>query len=110
MQKRLPILFFYELIADTENNKIEELNYVISTAPDDTGKIVGTIYKYPEKTFENALFMLALQMKITPIKDMLTIKEISFENIKRGDYLLFAFDDENNNEELDTPSEFMVLL
>ena len=49
---------FLNAIADiTESNKISELKYIISTgAKIDSGKIYGSIYKYPEKApLENAL-------------------------------------------------------
>ena len=111
LQKETTYSFiFMNSIADiTENNKIEELNYVISTgAQIDTGKIVGTIYKYPEKKpLKNAfIYAISIADENYTYKGYANNKgNFILKNIKRGDYLLFAFDDENNNEELDTLSE-----
>ena len=97
LQKETTYSFiFMNSIADiTENNKIEELNYVISTgAQIDTGKIVGTIYKYPEKKpLKNAfIYAISIADENYTYKGYANNKgNFILKNIKRGDYLLFAF-------------------
>ena len=101
---------FKNSIADiTEANKIKKLNYVFSTgAYIDTGQIVGSIYKYPEKSpLENALiYAVGVNTQKFTYKGYTNKKgDFILKNIKMGDYLLYAFDDGNNNNQLDTLSE-----
>ena len=101
---------FKNSIADiTEANKIKKLNYVFSTgAYIDTGQIVGSIYKYPEKSpLENALiYAVGVNAQKFTYKGYTNKKgDFILKNVKMGDYLLYAFDDGNNNNQLDTLSE-----
>ena len=101
---------FINSIADiTEKNKINEFNYVVSTGPKiDSGSLLGTIIKYPEKkVFENAL------LRIVNVNDKVytyrtyTDKNGKYQlnNIKNGEYQLYCFKDENDNLLLDTLTE-----
>ena len=101
---------FRNSIADiTENNKIKELNYVIATGDKiDSGRISGFVYKYPEKTpLKEALIIAkALGKSTNYYKSYSDSKgKFTFNNLKKDEYLLHTFEDENNNFKLDTNTE-----
>lgn len=101
---------FLNAIADiTESNKISELKYTISTgAKIDSGKIYGSINKYPEKApLENALIHAKGINKNSNIYRTYSNSNGQYQlnNLKKGKYILYCFDDENNNYLLDTVSE-----
>ena len=101
---------FINSIADiTEKNKINAFNYVISTGPNiDSGALKGTIIKYPEKkVFENGLLkMINVNDKKLAYRAYADKNgRYQFNNIKNGEYLLYCFNDENDNLLLDTLTE-----
>ena len=101
---------FLNAIADiTESNKISELKYTISTgAKIDSGKIYGSINKYPEKApLENALIHAKGINENSNIYRTYSNSNGQYQlnNLKKGKYILYCFDDENNNYLLDTVSE-----
>ena len=102
---------FLNSIADiTESNKkIGKLNYIISTGTEiDSGGIHGFINKYPEKLpLENALiFAKELNSHSKFYRTYSNSNgEYLLNNLKKGMYILYCFDDENNDYLLDTVSE-----
>ena len=101
---------FLNSIADiTEKNKIKEFNYVLSTGEKiDSGSLIGTIIKYPEKeVFEDALIRLVNTNDKKFTYRTYTDKNGKYQlnNIKKGEYQLYSFQDENDNLLLDTLTE-----
>ena len=101
---------FLNSIADiTEKNKIKEFNYVLSTGEKiDSGSLIGTITKYPEKeVFEDALIRLVNTNDKKFTYRTYTDKNGKYQlnNIKKGEYQLYSFQDENDNLLLDTLTE-----
>jgi len=101
---------FLNAIADiTESNKIDELSYVVSTGSKiDSGIILGYVNKYPEKTsLENALiYALELGGDSNYYKTYSNSSgQYQLNNLKKGKYILYCFDDENDNYRLDTVTE-----
>ena len=101
---------FLNSIADiTEKNKIKEFNYVVSTGPKiDSGSLMGTIIKYPEKeVFKDGLIRIvnAKDKKYTYRTYTDKNGKYQLNNIKKGEYQLYCFQDENNNLQLDTLME-----
>ena len=101
---------FLNSIADiTESNKIDELKYIISTGTEiDSGGIRGFINKYPEKSpLENILVYAKGLNSHSKFYRTYTNSngEYLLNNLKKGKYILYCFDDENNNYLLDTVSE-----
>ena len=101
---------FLNSIADiTEKNKIKEFNYVLSTGKKiDSGSLMGTIIKYPEKeVFEDALIRLVNTNDKKFTYRTYTDKNGKYQlnNIKKGEYKLYCFQDENDNLLLDTLTE-----
>ena len=101
---------FLNSIADiTEKNKIKEFNYVVSTGKKiDSGSLMGTIMKYPEKeVFEDALIRIvnANDKKYTYRTYTDKNGKYQLNNIKKGEYKLYCFQDENDNLLLDTLTE-----
>lgn len=101
---------FLNSIADiTEKNKIKEFNYVVSTGPKiDSGLLMGTIIKYPEKeVFKDGLIRIVNSKDKKYTYRTYTDKNGKYQlnNIKKGEYQLYCFQDENNNLQLDTLME-----
>ena len=101
---------FLNSIADiTEKNKIKEFNYVVSTGPKiDSGSLMGTIIKYPEKeVFKDGLIRIVNSKDKKYTYRTYTDKNGKYQlnNIKKGEYQLYCFQDENNNLQLDTLME-----
>ena len=101
---------FLNAIADiTESNKIAELKYIISTGTKiDSGSIYGSINKYPEKSsLENALiYAKGINGNSNFHRTYSNSNgEYILNNLKKGKYILYCFDDENNNYLLDTVTE-----
>ena len=101
---------FINAIADiTESNKIDELKYIISTGNKiDSGSIYGSINKYPEKSpLENALvYAKGINGNSNFHRTYSNSNgEYILNNLKKGKYILYCFDDENNNYLLDTVTE-----
>jgi uncharacterized protein (DUF2141 family) len=101
---------FLNSIADiTEKNKIKEFNYVVSTGPKiDSGSLMGTIIKYPEKeVFKDGLIRIVNSKDKKYTYRTYTDKNGKYQlnYIKKGEYQLYCFQDENNNLQLDTLME-----
>ena len=101
---------FLNSIADiTEKNKIKEFNYVVSTGPKiDSGLLMGTIIKYPEKeVFKDGLIRIVNSKDKKYTYRTYTDKNGKYQlnYIKKGEYQLYCFQDENNNLQLDTLME-----
>ena len=104
---------FNESIADiTEKNKIPVFKHVFSTGGAiDTGEVKGTIIQYPELIASDQLLVQLKNIKNGKlIYQNLSNEKGEFEltNIKKGNYRIIAFKDENNNFSLDTTTEIQA--
>lgn len=100
---------FLNAIADiTESNKINELKYLVTTGSKiDSGNIYGHITKYPENNpLENILIFATETNGANSYRTYSNSNgKYQISNLKRGKYILYCFDDENNNYLIDTISE-----
>ena len=99
-------LFLNSITDMTESNKISSFNYIISTGYYlDSGSISGQVVKYPEKSIlENSLVKLVSISNSDFFYKTYSNKngEFKIDNIKKGEYLMSSFIDENDNLILDT--------